>query len=319
LRSVLPEGAFETVDKVEGLLAEVGERAPEALVEPALGALTSGGKRLRPLLLVLCAEIGEPDRGDLLRAAITIEVLHTATLIHDDIVDRAESRRGVPTTVTRYGREIAVATGDYLFAEAFSELAEIGDPRLMRAFSEASEGLAAGELEQYRANGATVEVEAYLEHIRKKTAGLFKAACVAGGTLGGLSLKQIDTLATYGQALGIAFQMSDDIMDLVGKPGLMGKGIGTDLVEGTVTLPVIFALREGDAQTIRRVLATPNPSPELLEAGIEAVLATDAVAKTEAWARGEVDAALEGLELLPDCPEREFLEVIASEVVGRDA
>ena len=319
LRSALPEGAFETVDEVEGLLAEVGKGAPEALVEPTLGALTSGGKRLRPLLLVLCAGMGEPDRKNLLRAATAIEVLHTATLIHGDIVDKAESRRGMPTTVARYGREIAVATGDYLFAEAFSELAEIGDPRLVRAFSEASEGLAAGELEQYRANGATVEVEAYLEHIRKKTAGLFKAACVAGGTLGGLSLGQIDSLATYGQALGIAFQMSDDIMDLVGKPGLMGKGIGTDLAEGTVTLPVIFALREGDAATIRRVLAAPDPSPELLEAGIEAVLATDAVSKTEAWARGEVDGALEGLDLLPDCPEREFLEVIASAVVGRDA
>ena len=289
------------------------------MVEPALEALTSGGKRLRPLLLVLSARMGEPDRAGLLRAATAIEVLHTATLIHDDIVDRAESRRGLPTTVARYGREIAVATGDYLFAEAFLGLAEIGDPRLVRAFAEASEGLAAGELEQYRANGATVEVESYLGHIRKKTAGLFKAACVAGGTLGGLSLRQIDALATYGQALGIAFQMSDDIMDLVGKPGHMGQGIGTDLVEGTVTLPVIFALKEGDAQTIRRVLATPNPPPELLEAGIEAVLATDAVAKTDAWAKNEIDASLEGLGLLPDWPERDFLGVVASEVVGRNA
>src|ERR687893_2742523 len=319
LPSALPDGAFEVVEEVEGLLAATGECAPEALVEPALESLTSEGKRLRPLLLALCARMGEPEREDLLRAAVAIEVLHTATLIHDDIVDRAESRRGEPTTVARYGRETAVAAGDYLFAEAFSELAEIGDPRLVRAFSEASEGLAAGELEQYRANGATVEVEAYLGHIRKKTAGLFRVACVAGGTLGGLSLAQIDALATYGQALGIAFQMSDDVMDLGGKPGLMGKGIGTDLAEGTVTLPVIFALREGDAQTIRRVLGAPHPSPELLEAGIEAVLATDAVAKTEAWARGEVEAALVGLELLPDCPERGFMEVVASEVVGRDA
>jgi len=141
---------------------------------------------------------------------------------------------------------------------------------------------------------------------------------VAGGTLGGLSLVQIDALASYGQALGIAFQMSDDIMDLVGKPGLMGKGIGTDLIEGTVTLPVIFALDEGDAVKIRRVLADPSPTPELIEAGIEAVLATDAVARTEEWARGEIDAALEDLDLLPVSPEREFLESVASEVVGRD-
>jgi geranylgeranyl pyrophosphate synthase len=312
------EEAFELIDEVEGLLAGVAKRAPVGLVEPSLEALTSGGKRLRPLLLVLSARMGEPDRDDLLGAATAIEVLHTATLIHDDVVDRAESRRGVPTTVAGYGREIAAATGDYLFAEAFSKLARIGDPRLVRAFAEASVGLAAGELEQYCANGAAVEVEAYLEHIRKKTAGLFQVACVAGATLGGLSIVQIDALASYGRALGIAFQMSDDIMDLVGKPGLMGKGIGTDLVEGTVTLPVIFALKEGDAETIRRVLADSSPAPELLEAGIEAVLATDAIVRTEEWAQGEIDTALEDLALLPDCPEREFLESVASEVVGRD-
>src|ERR687897_522776 len=286
LSYALPDGAFEVVEEVEGLLAGVGERAPQALVEPALGVLTSDGKRLRPLLVVLCARMGEPDRGDLLRAATAIEVLHTATLIHDDIVDKAEHRRGEPTTVARYGRETAIAAGDYLFAAAFSELG------------------------QYRASGATVDVEAYLEHIRKKTAGLFKAACVAGGSLGGLSLRQIDSLATYGQALGIAFQMSDDIMDLVGKPGLMGKGIGTDLAEGTMTLPVIFALGEGDAETIRKVLASPSPSPELLEAGIEAGCATEPVANNKDSATGEIDAALEGLDLFPGCPEREFLQVI---------
>ncbi len=316
----VPEAAFEVVERVEDLLAGVGERAPDHLVEPATEALTSGGKRLRPLLLILSARMGEPEEDALLEAATAIEVLHTATLIHDDIVDRAETRRGLPTTVASYGREIAVATGDYLFAETFTALAQIGDSRLIRAFSEASHGLAAGELEQYRSSGGVnVEVEAYLDHIRMKTAGLFKAACVAGGTLGGLSLRQIDALATYGQALGIAFQMSDDIMDLVGKPGLMGKGIGTDLVEGTVTLPIIFALREGDAATIRRALADPDPSPAVLEAAIEAVLATGAVARTEAWAMGEIDAAFEGLGLLPGGPERKILEAVATEVVGRSA
>lgn len=319
LHSALPDAVLEVWQEVEDRLVAVGERAPAALVRPALESLTSGGKRLRPLLLILSAALGGPDREMLLKAATAIEVLHTATLIHDDIVDRAESRRGEPTTVAAHGREIAVATGDYLFAESFSELAEIGNPRLVRAFSEAAEGLAAGELEQYRANRATVELEAYLEHIRKKTAGLFKAACVAGGTLGGLSLRQIDALATYGNALGIAFQMSDDVMDLVGKPGLMGKGIGTDLAEGTVTLPVIFALQDGDAETIWRVLTTVEPAPDLLEAGIEAVLATDAIEKTEAWARGEIDAAIEDLSLLPDAAERAILEAIAAEVVGRDA
>src|ERR687890_797986 len=319
LRAVLPDEASEAVARVEDLLVEVAGRAPEGLVEPALEALTAGGKRLRPILLVLSAGMGEPERSGLLTAATAVEILHTATLIHDDVVDKAESRRGKPTTVAGYGREAAVATGDYLFAETFYGLAQVGDPRLVRAFAEAAMGLAAGELEQFRSSRGPVEVEAYLEHIRMKTAGLFRAACVAGGTLGGLSIKQVDALATYGQALGLAFQMSDDVMDLVGKPGLMGKGVGADLAEGTVTLPVIFALKEGDAAVIRRVLQTPRPSPEILEAGIEAVLATDAIRKTETWALGEVEAAIAGLELLPDRAERAILEAIASEVEGRDA
>jgi geranylgeranyl pyrophosphate synthase len=319
LRAALPDGPSEIVRGIEDMLVEVAGRAPEGLVAPALEALTAGGKRLRPILMALSAHLGEPDPGALLTASAVIEVLHTATLVHDDVVDKAESRRGRPTTVVAYGREVAVATGDYLFAESFYGLAEIGDPRLVRAFAEAAMGLAAGELEQFRSSRGPVEVEAYLEHIRMKTAGLFRAACVAGGTLGGLSLKQIDALATYGQALGLAFQMSDDVMDLVGKPGIMGKGIGTDLAEGTVTLPVIFALKEGDEAVIRRVLQTPEPPPELLEAAIEAVLATDAIKKTETWASNEVEAAIEGLALLPDGAERAILEAIASEVVGRDA
>jgi geranylgeranyl pyrophosphate synthase len=319
LRIVLPGGALEAVARLEDLLVEVAGRAPDRLVTPALEALTAGGKRLRPILLILSARMGEPEWEGLLAASVAVEVLHTATLIHDDVVDKAESRRGKPTTVTAYGRETAVATGDYLLAEAFYGLAEVGNPRLVRVFAEAAMGMSAGELEQYRSSGAPVEVEAYVEHIRMKTAGLFRAACVAGGTLGGLSLRQIDALATYGQALGLAFQVSDDVMDLVGEPGLMGKSIGADLAEGTVTLPVIFALEEGDGAVIRRVLETSNPAPELLEAGIGAVLATDAIKKTEAWASGKVEAAIEGLKLLPDGTERAILEAIATEVVGRDA
>jgi len=319
LRASLPDEASEAISEAEERLTCVAGRAPERLVAPALEALTAGGKRVRPILVVLSARMGEPEKEALFTAAVAIEVLHTATLIHDDVVDKAESRRGRPTTVARYGREIAVATGDHLFAESFHGLAEIGDPRLVRAFAEAAMGLAAGELEQFRSARKPLEVEAYLEHIRMKTAGLFKAACVAGGTLGSLSIKQIDALATYGQALGLAFQMSDDVMDFVGKPGLMGKGVGTDLAEGTVTLPVIFALNDGDAAIIRRTLETPNPPLDLLEAGIEAVLATDAIKKTEDWALGEVEAATEGLSLLPDGAERTILEAIASEVVGRDA
>lgn len=319
LKPALPEQTLKLVLEVEGMLAGVAGEAPEPLVAPAMAALTSGGKRLRPVLLILSAQVGVFDKSRLVPVAAAMEILHTATLVHDDIVDKAVSRRGRPTTVAQYGHELAVATGDYLFAEAFKALAEVGDPRLVRVMTEAATELAAGELEQFKAAGEIVEVEAYMEHVRMKTAGLFRAACVAGGTIGGLSLRQLDALATYGQALGVAFQMSDDVMDFVGKPGITGKGVGTDLAEGTVTLPMIFALQEGNGSLIREALVTPNPPPTLLEAALEAVLQTDAIAKTEAWARGEIENAVYGLMELPDVPERRILEAIASKVVGRDA
>src|SRR5918998_111607 len=144
LRDALPDEASEAVAGVEERLIEVAYGALGELVAPALEALTAGGKRLRPILLVLSARMGEPEDGALLTASTAIEILHTATLIHDDVVDKAGSRRGGATTAAAHGREGAVATGDLLFAEAFYGLAEIGDPRLVRAFSEAAMGLAAG-------------------------------------------------------------------------------------------------------------------------------------------------------------------------------
>jgi geranylgeranyl pyrophosphate synthase len=319
LHPALSNGTAETIGGVEARLLEVSRRAPDRLREPVFEALSAGGKRLRPLLVVLSARMGVPEESVLVRAAAAVEVLHTATLIHDDIVDRAASRRGRPTTVAGYGRETAVAVGDFLFAEAFGELAAVGDPRLVRVMAEAAAELASGELKQFRASGELLDVDAYMEHIRMKTAGLFRAACVAGGTLGGLSLRQVDSLATYGQSLGVAFQMTDDVIDLVGKPGRMGKDVGSDLAEGTVTLPIIFALQEGDGEAIRRVLLDPDPAPEDLAAAIAAVRATSAIERTESRARDEVESAISGLTELPDTPERRILEAIASKVVGRDA
>jgi geranylgeranyl pyrophosphate synthase len=319
LYAALPAGVVGGIEEVEERLAGVAKRAPSELIAPSLEALTSGGKRLRPMLLMLSGNMGKPGRDALLEAATAVEVLHTATLVHDDVVDRAENRRGQQTTVAAYGRTAAVAVGDYLFSEAFSLLARIGEPRIVRCFSKASRGLAAGELEQYRAAGVPVGVEEYMSHIRMKTAGLFEASCVAGGILGGLSLAQNDALAGYGQALGLAFQMSDDVMDVVGEPGVMGKGAGTDLAEGTVTLPIILALRDGASDTIEQVLAHPSPGHDMIESAICAILDTDAVERTEEWTEGEVRAAAEGIKILPECRERRVLEAIAGEMVGRSS
>src|ERR687890_199434 len=168
LRAALPDEASEAVAGVEERLIDVAYGALGELVAPALEALTAGGKRGRPIPLVLSARVGGPEDGALLTASTAIEVLHTATLIHDDVVDKAGSRRGRPTTAAAHGREVAVATGDYLFAGAFYGLAEIGDPRLVRAFSEAAMGLAAGGVGQVCSARGPREGEGDLEHIPMK-------------------------------------------------------------------------------------------------------------------------------------------------------
>lgn len=218
------------------------------LVEPATDTLAAGGKRVRPLLVFCSAPapaLADPVRRELLlSAAAAVELVHMATLVHDDLLDGAPLRRGRPTVAQALGADRAVGTGDYLFARAFAELTRTGMPEAVRELAGAARDLSQGEMDQQRAAFDFALAEAaYLSRCRGKTAALFSVACRLGAHVGGAGRDAQDRLAAFGENVGMAFQIFDDILDLAGAPAATGKRRGTDLRDGTVTLPVILALQ----------------------------------------------------------------------------
>ena len=228
------------------LRAAVSGHADEVGV-PAADTLAAGGKRIRPLL-VFCSAPGpalvDPAvREHLLSAAAAVELVHMATLVHDDLLDGATMRRGRPTVAQSLGAERAVSTGDFLFARAFGELTRTRSPSSVSALAEAALHLSQGEMAQQRAAfDLSLTEDAYLSRCRRKTAALFSVACRLGAQVGGAGGPATERLAAFGENVGRAFQIFDDILDLAGAPAATGKRRGTDLCDGTVTLPVILAM-----------------------------------------------------------------------------
>jgi len=220
--------------EVEELLREAIGKHGETLRGDAAATLEAGGKRLRPMLVLLCA--GPEGDGRAVRAAAAIELVHMATLVHDDVLDDAPLRRGLPTVAATSGRERAVATGDLLFSRAFALLADAGDARSVALLADASVALARGELAQRRdAFDLGIDEERYLLRCRLKTARLFECACLLG--------RPDEALRGFGGEVGLAFQLLDDVLDVSGPPERTGKARGTDLLDGTVTLPLIEAAK----------------------------------------------------------------------------
>ena len=218
--------------QVEQMLRAQGTGYGKELAADAAMTLEAGGKRLRPLLVLLCA--GEEGGEESIRAATAIELIHMATLVHDDVLDAAPLRRGKPTVAATSGRDRATATGDLLFSRAFALLAAAGDLRSIELLSGASVALARGELAQRRdAYDVSVSEDRYLQRCRLKTATLFESACLLG--------RDEEALGEFGAAIGLAFQLLDDVLDVSGPPERTGKARGTDLLDGTVTLPLILA------------------------------------------------------------------------------
>jgi geranylgeranyl pyrophosphate synthase len=304
----------ELMDRVEERLQALARSHGEALGEHASATIAAGGKRLRPLLVLVAAGPAPRDPDGLVSAAAAVELIHAASLVHDDVLDGAALRRGRPTVVAAAGRRIAVATGDLLFSRAFAELAATGRVDAVRILSDASSALAAGELLQ-RADAwdATVPRERYLRRCDLKTGRLFQAACALGALLGG---GPVEELGAFGRRIGLAFQLLDDVLDVSGPVERTGKDRGADLLDGTVTLPLILA-RERDPE-----LATLDVRSVRTPADAAAVC--DAIAATGALelARGEalalVNEAKAGLPLLPDA-QAAALELVADGVVDRYA
>jgi geranylgeranyl pyrophosphate synthase len=253
-RSAVPPPVTAVIDAASAWLparlAEVERRLEDLAVShgPELGAeaeatLSAGGKRLRPLLVLICAGPGADERA--VRAAVAVELVHMATLVHDDVLDGAPVRRGRPTVFARSGRAAAVGVGDLLFSRSFAELADAGGDAEVAELSSASVALAQGELAQRRdAYDLEVSEERYLQRCSLKTARLFEASCRVGRLAAGGPGS--DELAQFGREIGRAFQLLDDVLDVTGPPERTGKAVGTDLLDGTVTLPLIVAMRRDE-------------------------------------------------------------------------
>lgn len=294
--------------RVEVRLREIAAEASAPLDGLAGETIAAGGKRLRPLLVLLAA--GEPAGDDtgLIRAAAAVELVHSATLVHDDVLDRAPLRRGIPTVWATAGREGAIATGDYLFARAFSELVANGRVDEVAVLSQASSALAEGELLQREdAYDTTITLERYLLRCELKTARLFEAACRLGALESGADG---EALGLFGRRIGLAFQLLDDVLDVSGPVERTGKPRGTDLLDGTVTLPFILAREREPAL---REAGTPT-TPAEAEALCDRIAATGALADARERALAIVAEAKAGL------PSRdEALELVADNVVARYA
>jgi geranylgeranyl pyrophosphate synthase len=316
-------GLRERMARTERHLERVTAEAGVPLASHANATVIPAGKRLRPLLVVLASESagGPPDSRDgeerLVRAAVAVELVHSATLVHDDLIDGAQLRRGRPTVAAVAGRQVAVATGDLLFSRAFAELARNQDTAQLRALSEASSALAEGELLQREdAYAAHVAVERYLRRCELKTAALFEAACRLGAlTAVEGSGELADALGVFARRIGLAFQMLDDVLDVSGPVERTGKSRGTDLLDGTVTLPFILAReREPELATFElAALAGPRQAEELCER----IAATGALDEAREQALAVVADAKAALPAVLPEGRSQLLELVADAVVER--
>ena len=282
--------------------------------------VNSGGKRLRPALVLLaagaCGYEGEQAR---LVAAI-IEFIHTATLLHDDVVDESQLRRGRETANALWGNEASVLVGDFLYSRSFEMMVEVGNMRVMDILSSTTNTFAEGEVMQLlNINDPDTSEARYLEVIHSKTAKLFEAACQLGAVIADLPEQEERALAAYGMRLGTAFQLIDDVLDYEATQETLGKEPGDDLAEGKPTLPLIYAMKNGnDSQTALIRSAIEKGERSNFDAVLEIIHATGAIDYTHEVARREAGIAAEQLKQLPETEYRSALEQLAERSVGRD-
>lgn len=281
--------------------------------------IQGGGKRMRPALVLLGAgALGY--QGDLQhKLAAVVEFIHTATLLHDDVVDESELRRGRETANSAFGNAASVLVGDFLYSRAFEMMTEIGDLRVMRVMSEATVVISEGEVMQLmNCHDSDVDEARYLQVIRSKTAKLFAAAAQIGGIVGGASPEVEQALATFGMHLGTAFQLADDILDYSGNEDETGKHLGDDLAEGKPTLPLIYVMQHGNAEQAACVrTAIETGGRESFPGVLAAIRATGALDYAQKAARAEAELAVRALDALPPSLYKDSLVELPSFAAAR--
>ena len=301
------------LETIEAGLRTLIERDPDVVSAPMADLFAAGGKRIRPALVLLAARCGTYDLQKLTPAAMAVELVHAATLVHDDVIDRAEVRRGRPTVAAKLGDEAAIVVGDFYFAKAYEQAAFTQSPEAVAILAHAVMDICAGEVRQQAIRHRyDTDVDEYMRRIEAKTATLLAACCDVGALLGGLSADKRSAIRAYGRLLGLAFQIADDVLDYEGSEDEIGKPIGHDIAEGFATLPLMMALEDdkvagklrylleshreltgAEAHEVVELVRASGGPRRALERARE--LASEARRQLETLGAGEAQSALAGL------------------------
>ena len=289
--------------------------------ELAAHLINAGGKRLRPILTLAAAQLCGYQGDHHIRLAATVEFIHTATLLHDDVVDGSDLRRGKASANRLWGNQPSVLVGDFLFSRSFQLMVETGSLEVLGILSNASAVIAEGEVLQLSTvNSLADDDKVYMQVIRAKTAALFEAAAQVGGVIAGAEAAQVAALARYGDELGIAFQLADDALDYGGATQRLGKSVGDDFREGKATLPVLIAYQAGDEEQRafwRRCIEKRRQEDGDLEHALELMRQHGALTQTIDRAHLHIKAAQNALAAFPESPMRRALADVASFVAAR--
>ena len=304
------------LQRVEARLAEAVKSSYPFVTETSAHLVEAGGRRFRPLMTLLCAGFGDADRDQVFSAATVVELTHLATLYHDDVMDEAPLRRGRASANTRWDNSVAILTGDFLFSRASDILADLG-PEAVRIQARTFERLVTGQIRETvgPADGEDA-VDHHLQVLADKTGSLIATSAQFGAMFAGCDEVVIDTVTRYGERIGVAFQLADDIVDLTSDSADSGKTPGTDLKEGVPTLAALIVLREGGSDRLQDLLSRPLSDDEVVEA-LGLLRSHDALEQARAVARQWADDARACLEPLPEGPARQALESVCDYVVNR--
>lgn len=308
----------EDLRRVETRLAESMPFEHEALQQASAHLLAAGGKRVRPAVSLLVAGMFETPLDKAITFGAAVEMLHTATLVHDDLIDGSLLRRGMATINANWSPAATVLTGDFLFARAAGLAAQTGSVRVMEIFARTLAVLVNGEIEQLFEGRAKLSREDYYTRIYAKTASMFELACEAAAVLGGASEREIQALATFGREIGKAFQIVDDVLDYVGTPETLGKPAGGDLLRGLVTLPALYYIEANPTDPDMLALLDGKLGNPLLTAKVvAAVRESEAVAQAVNEARMIAARGVAALDGFPESEEKAALVALADYFVSR--
>jgi heptaprenyl diphosphate synthase len=311
------------LERVEDRLREALSSADPMVAEAARHLLDAGGKRFRPMLVLVAGGFGDPEPASLTDAAAVMELTHLATLYHDDVMDEAQLRRGAPSANARWGNSLAILVGDFLFARAAELAANLGTDAV-RLQARTFARLVHGQIAETIGPRDADPIEHHLRVLAEKTGSLIATSSRIGGMVAGVNGVQLDALSEYGETIGIAFQLSDDLLDIASDATQSGKTPGTDLREGVPTLPVLYALADEDASPdavrLREILsAGPVTDDDLHAEALSLLRNSSALKRARQTVHGYADKARDALSALPDVPARSALATMCDAVADRSS